>query len=178
MRASGVFTRRQKDRVSFTQRIADSDKNLIPVLRIDLTTTTTTETDILDMTSDFVGIKHDVRHEIELEYIGNKNPDGGTESLERSPELLSAIAKMFFETIQSLICKIHGSAVPLNVKQHNAVMRYYLEAVGENDPYAELGGSKAVFVGCQPESLHERHLHMLVKEPYFVTRLAFPKFFF
>ena len=49
------------------------------------------------------------------------------------------------------------------------MLRYYLEAVGEHDPYAELGGGKVTFVGCQPESLHERHLPMLVKEPYFVT---------
>ena len=73
---------------------------------------------------------------------GNKNPDGGTQTLDSSPDLLLNCAKMFFDMIQSLICLIHNSGLPLNLKQHNAVIRYYLEAVGENDPYAELGGSK------------------------------------
>ena len=107
--------------------------------------------------------------------------------LDGSKELLLSCSKMFFDMIQSLLCLIHNSGLPLNVKQHNAVIKYYLEAVGENDPYVELGsyvvhkymvfvfkrlylgGSKVTFVGCQPESLHERHLPMLVKEPYFVT---------
>ena len=66
----GVFTVRHKDRVSYTQRILDSDRNLIPFMRVDLTTTTTRIDD-----------NEDVRHEIELEYIGNKNPEGGTEAL-------------------------------------------------------------------------------------------------
>ena len=62
---AGVFTVRQKDRVSFTQRVLDSDRNMIPFMRVDLTTTTTTTTD------DEQTMVEDVRHEIELEYTQN-----------------------------------------------------------------------------------------------------------
>lgn len=62
---AGVFTVRQKDRVSYTQRVLDADRNLIPFMRVDLTTTTTTERDTDEQT-----MIEDVRHEIELEYIG------------------------------------------------------------------------------------------------------------
>lgn len=123
----GVFTVRHKDRISYTQRVMDSDRNLIPFMRVDLTTTTTTERSTDD------DLLEEVRHEIELEYIGNKNADG-TKALDESKELLLNCSKMFFDMIQSLICLIHDSGLPLNVKQHNAVIRYYLEAVGENDP--------------------------------------------
>lgn len=80
---------------------------------------------------------------------------------------------MFFENIQMILCLIHQSPVPLNVKQHNAVVRHYLDLVRESDPYVEMGNArplpKDLFVGCQPESLHERHLCSIVKEPYFVS---------
>jgi translation elongation factor EF-1alpha len=76
----GVFTVRKKDRVSYTQRklhnvishstktkknlgVMDSDRNLIPFMRVDLTTTTTTGNSLND---DSV-IAEEIRHEIELE---------------------------------------------------------------------------------------------------------------
>ena len=37
------------------------------------------------------------RFEIEMEYIGNKNHDGGTASLQQSQPLLARVAKMFVD---------------------------------------------------------------------------------
>ena len=168
---AGVFTRRDKKRTSFVQTVQDEDHNSIRVLKIDFTAVSTSfgENDVTDLDSP----PDNIRYEIELEYIGNKNPQGGTNTLQESQSLRQRIARLFFDNIHQLIRLIQGSPIPLNNMAHNAVIRNYLESVGNNDPYAESAGirpsSKDMFVGCQPESLHERHLPSLVRERYFVT---------
>lgn len=152
-----IFTRRHKDRDSYLFSVHDNDNNAIGVIRVDLTRVDTT-----------VDGQTEIRHEVELEYVGNKNAKGGTQNLLEQPNLLHSTAEVFFKTIQVIFQTIQGSKQPLNNMQHNAVIRAYLESVGKYDPYGETNANQ-IFVGCQPESLHARHLSAIVEEPYFVT---------
>jgi hypothetical protein len=136
----GSLLTRKKDRISFEFSVQDEDHNDIPVIRVDFTT--------IDMQ----------RYEIELEYIGNKNAESAIRVLQSNDQLLKSAARMFFEKIQQLLCLIHNSPVPLNIKHHNAVIRSYMTMVDLAD---------ASFVGCQPETLHHQHLGILTRESYF-----------
>lgn len=119
----------------------------------------------------------DCRFEIEMEYIGNKTE--ARQAMEHSPQLLTRVAKLFLQNTLRLICLIQGSDMPLTVVQHNRVVCHYMELVGltdKDDPYRDhkfkFGTDESqnwrLFVGCQPESLHERHLPQLVRDGYFV----------
>lgn len=175
-----VIVSRHKERVSYVQHILDKDNNSIPVIRFDFTITTTTTPAMMenDEQDDLAATTNNnkCRYEIEMEYIGNKNEDGGTATIQSSPDMMARIAKLYLDCTRRLLCLIQGSDVLLNVAQHNKVICRYMEMVGitdSDDPYRDykfkVGGSdRSLFVGCQPESLHERHLTQLVRDSYFV----------
>ena len=164
-----MVTSRQKERTSYVQRVLDKDNNSIPVISFDFTvTTTTTMEEIPDMensASEGQEVTKLKRFEIEMEYIGNKGV--GCLSIQQSPKLLEQVAKLFLSSTRRLLCLIQGSEMPLNIFQHNKVVCRYMEIVGltdKNDPYRDwkfkepTTDDRNLFVGCQPESLHERPL--------------------
>lgn len=174
----GAIMARRKQRTSFTQRVLDKDHNSIEILRFDFTVTHTDyaesgdglETDDDPNTDDGA----DRAFEIEMEYVGNKNPRGGTASLQQSPQMMEKVATLFFNNIRRLLCLIQGSSSPINIKQHNQLVCAYMEVLGvtgADDPYRPYKFETTdtnLFKGCQPRSLHKRDLPLLVQDGYFV----------
>lgn len=187
----GAILARRKERTSFTQHILDSDHHSIPIIRFDFTITHTgfaeskrssspgqsdENASDLDEEDDDNHDDFDVDRtfEIEIEYVGNKNADGGTASLQNSDNLMVTTAKLFFNNIRRMLCLIQETSSPINIKQHNQLVCAYMEILGitgADDPYRayKFETSDAnLFKGCQPRTLHKRDLPLLVQEGYFV----------
>ena len=109
---------REKQRISFVQSIVDGDNNYLPCLRFDFTTVKTIAS----------GNDLEKTYEIELEYIGNNVGNAEAEVLQ---QMTFDAAKLLWDSIRRLICLIQGNPTPINIKQHNQIVRSYMSVLGK-----------------------------------------------
>lgn len=165
---------REKERWSYIIHFIDDDKHKIPIIQIDLTKVNSWISNNLNSA--------DITFELEMEYIGNRYwefmPTFDQSSTQIDTNKLIEeinknsfkVAKIFVNELKYLLALVQQSEVLIDVNVHNSIYLAYLTLIGQHDGRevysTKTNGQRDVFIGCQPETLHIRHLPTVLEDDY------------